>query len=128
MIQVSDKPATASGAHYAHCVTAGSFSFLSGQLPVLPGGDLALVDADFAAQFQQVLANVQLVLSENELRLSDIVKVTIYLDDIVHWPACNDLYRDFFGDHKPARTIVPVGPLHFGFKVELDAIAYREPR
>jgi reactive intermediate/imine deaminase len=126
MIRYSERPLPASGGHYSHCVVAGGFSFISGQLPMLPDGNLALASEAFDQQFQQVLANLTSVLRNNNLSVADIVKVTIYVADIASWRACNEIYASYFGAFKPARTIVPVAPLHFGFKVELDAVAYRE--
>jgi len=52
------------------------------------------------------------------------MKVTVFISDISLWDRVNELYRQYFGDHKPARSIVPTKELHFGFQIELEAIAY----
>jgi len=55
--------------------------------------------------------------------ISQLVQVRVYLADIEHWPSFNQIYADWAGDARPARAIVPVGPLHFGFKIEIEATA-----
>ena len=56
----------------------------------------------------------------------EIMKVTIYISDIELWGQVNEVYAEFFGDHKPARTIVPTTALHYGFLIEADAMAMIE--
>lgn len=53
-----------------------------------------------------------------------ILRMTLYISDIELWDKVDAVYTEFFGEHKPARTIVPTNELHFGFKIEMDAIAY----
>jgi enamine deaminase RidA (YjgF/YER057c/UK114 family) len=55
--------------------------------------------------------------------LDQVLKATVYISDISHWPAFNAIYAEKLGDHKPARTVVPVAQLHYGYLVEMDAIA-----
>ena len=50
--------------------------------------------------------------------------MTLYIPDVALWDRVNGVYEDFFGSHKPARTVVPTRDLHFGFKIEIEAIAY----
>ena len=52
-----------------------------------------------------------------------MVRTTAYVASMDDWGAVNDVYREFFGDHKPARTIVAVPEIHFGFLIEIDGIA-----
>jgi enamine deaminase RidA (YjgF/YER057c/UK114 family) len=49
--------------------------------------------------------------------------VTVYIDNMEAWPKVDKVYDQFFGEHYPARTVVCVKELHFGFKIEIDAIA-----
>ena len=56
-------------------------------------------------------------------RLDRVLKVTVYVSDIALWSEIDAAYRAFFGGHKPARSVVPTRDLHYGFKVEVDAIA-----
>ena len=111
------------GGHYSHAVSAGGFVFVSGQLPVRADGskDASL---SFADQSRQVLANVKAALEAAGARLEDVVKVTVYVSSIEGWADFNAVYAEVFGAHRPARAVVPVGPLHYGFAVEVDAVAF----
>ena len=74
-------------------------------------------------QTLQALKNLEaLVLQEGGSR-NDILRTTAYISDMNNWGAVNDVYREFFGEHKPARTIAAVPEIHFGFLVEIDGIA-----
>ena len=105
------------GGHYSHAVVAGGFVFVSGQLPITPAG-VKLNDAPFKAQAQQVLDNVAAGSSVGRL-----VQVRVYVSDIADWPAFNTLYAAWAGDAKPARCVVPVPHLHYGFRIEMEAMA-----
>jgi 2-iminobutanoate/2-iminopropanoate deaminase len=111
------------GGHYSHTVAAGGFVFVSGQLPIPPDGkkDPTL---PFESQVRITLQNVEHALAAAHASLRDVVKVTVYLTTEEHWAACNAVYAEFFGEHRPARAIVPVGPLHYGFLVEIEAMAW----
>ena len=110
------------GGHYSHAVVANGMVYISGQLPVTAAGE-KLVDASFDEQARQVLANVQAILEGCGSRIADLVQVRVYVDGIENWPAFNAVYAAWAGDSKPARAVVPVPGLHYGFKVEVEAIA-----
>lgn len=55
--------------------------------------------------------------------LNDLVQVRVYITDIEHWPAFNKIYSDWIGSARPARAVVPVAELHFGFLIEIEAVA-----
>jgi reactive intermediate/imine deaminase len=112
--------------HYSHAAAAGGFVYVSGQLPIGPDGT---IDAgrSFAEQARLALANVEAALEAAGARLEDVVKVTVYLVSIEAWPEFNTIYAEVFGSHRPARAVVPVGPLHYGFALEIEAVAYRVP-
>jgi reactive intermediate/imine deaminase len=111
------------GGHYSHAVVANGFVFVSGQLPITPQGE-KLVDAPFDQQAEQALANVQAALEAAGSSVTQLVQVRVYVDDIANWPAFNTVYARWAGQAKPARAVVPVpaGALHFGFKVEVEAV------
>jgi 2-iminobutanoate/2-iminopropanoate deaminase len=111
------------GGHYSHAVAAGGFVFVSGQLPIPPDGskDASL---PFAQQARITLWNVEHALAAARATLRDVVKVTVYLTTEEHWAAFNTVYAEVFGEHRPARAVVPVGPLHYGFLVEVEAVAW----
>ena len=112
----------APGGHYSHATVASGFVFVSGQLPIAPGG-AKLTEASFEEQTRQVLDNVKAALVAAGSGIDRLVQVRVYLDAIENWPAFNILYSEWAGNARPARAIVPTGPLHFGFKVEVEAVA-----
>ena len=96
---------------------------MSGQLPLRPGRDTSLADAPFQDQAAQALRNLKDVLESAGTGPAHVLRTTVYLSDIADWGEVDRAYREFFGDVRPARTVVPTGPLHFGFRIEIDAIA-----
>ena len=113
----------ADGPHYSPFTVACGLVFVSGQLPLLPGRDTSLAVAPFAAQAEQVLQNLKEVLKQAGIGLDHVVKTTVFLSDIADWGEVDAIYARFFGDNRPARSVVPTGPLHFGFRIEIEAIA-----
>ncbi|MDX9930204.1 MAG: Rid family detoxifying hydrolase [Bacteroidales bacterium] len=108
--------------HYSQAVAAGEFLFISGQLPVVPGNG-ERITGDIRLQALQVFRNIAAIAEAAGSSTDKIVKVTIYVSDMEHWSAVNEVFAGFFGDHKPARAIVPVKELHYGFGIEADAIS-----
>ena len=118
-----DVPALARpGGHYSHAAVGAGLVFVSGQLPITPAGE-RLVDAGFEAQAAQVLANVQAALVAAGSGIDRLLQVRVYIDDMANWPAFDRLYTRWAGSARPARAVVPTGPLHFGLKVEVEATA-----
>ncbi len=114
------------GGHYSPGIIFGDLVFVSGQLPVSESGDHALAKADFETQARQVFRNLIAVLRASGAGLEDVLKVTLYVASVDHWGQCNTIYAEIFGDHRPARAVVPTGPLHHGYLIEVEAIA-RKP-
>ena len=112
----------APGGHYSHAVVAGGMVYVAGQLPIAAHGS-KLASAPFEAQAQQVLANIEAAVVGAGSRLDHLVQVRVYLTNIEHWPAFNALYAAWLGPHRPARAVVPVPELHFGFLIEVEAVA-----
>ncbi len=110
------------GGHYSHAVVAGGFVFVSGQLPITAAGE-KLNDAPFGAQAQQVLDNVAAALAAAGSSVARLVQVRVYVADIADWPAFNTIYAAWAGEAKPARAVVPVPHLHYGFRIEVEAVA-----
>lgn len=110
------------GGHYSHAVRAGGFVFVSGQLPITEDGR-RLNDAAFEVQAKQVLANVGAALRSAGSSVERLVQVRVYITDIELWPAFNALYAQWAGEARPARAVVPVPQLHYGFKIEIEATA-----
>lgn len=110
------------GGHYSHVVVAGGLVYVSGQLPISPTGDKR-IDASFADQARQALANVQAALEGAGSSIERLVQVRVYLDHIDNWPEFNTVYAQWAGAARPARAVIPCGPLHFGLQVEIEAVA-----
>jgi len=109
--------------HYAPAVVHGGLVFVSGQLPL----DLETrkpVTGPIEEQTELALRNVELVLKTAGSDLGRVLQMTIYVSDVDLWDAVNTSYARVLGEHRPARAIVPVKDLHFGTKIEIQAIAY----
>ncbi len=100
----------------------GGLVYVAGQLPIVPD-DPARKLATFEEQARQVLANVMAILGAAGTGAEGILKSTVYIADIAHWPAFNAIYAEALGTHRPARTVVPVAQLHYGYLVEMDVVA-----
>ncbi len=111
------------GPHYSPFALGGGLIFVSGQLPLRPGRDTSLAAAPFKEQAEQTLQNLKAVLEQAGTGLDQVVKTTVYLSDIADWDELDAVYGRFFGTARPARSVVPTGPLHFGFRIEIEAIA-----
>ena len=114
------------GGHYSHGTIANGFVFVSGQLPIAHDGR-KLTDASFAEQAAQVLANVEAVLKASGSSVAHLVQVRVYVDDVANWPEFNTIYAKWAGDARPSRAVVPVGALHYGLKIEIEAVATVDP-
>lgn len=110
------------GGHYSHAVIGSGLVFVAGQLPIAADGT-KLSDASFEQQAAQTLANVAAALRGAGSDVDRLVQVRVYLTDIGDWPAFNALYAAWIGDTKPARAVVPVPLLHYGFRLEIEAVA-----
>lgn len=108
--------------HYSQAVAHGGLVFVSGQLPIDPA-DSTWKSDDIRDQTRRVLANLDAILKEAGCGRTSVLKVTIYITDIAQWGSVNEVYAAYFGEHRPARAIVPVRDLHHGFLIELEAIA-----
>jgi reactive intermediate/imine deaminase len=107
---------------YSQATTNGDVLFTAGQLPLTPDGEL-LDDESVATQTEQCLENVAAILESEGLTLGDVLKVTIFLDDIDDFDEMNETYGSFFDEEPPARSAVEVGNVPKGAAVEIEAIA-----
>jgi 2-iminobutanoate/2-iminopropanoate deaminase len=110
---------------YSPAVRAGDTIYVSGQVPVNPvTGEM--VTGDVQAETRQVLTNIRDILASCGATLADVVRCSVYLTDAADFKAMNEVYTEFFGEAKPARsTIVAAALPVLGAKVEIDAIAYQ---
>lgn len=109
--------------HYSPAVVHGDTVYISGQLPVNYEKGETVPKGDIEEQTRQALINLNYVLNQAGSSKEQVVKTTVYIPNIEFWPAVNKIYSEFFGSHKPARTIVPTTTLHFGSLIEIEAIA-----
>jgi 2-iminobutanoate/2-iminopropanoate deaminase len=114
--------APAPSAPFCQAIEAGGWIFVSGQRPV--DSATGKIDEDFKRQARQVLANISAILRQAGLSMSNIVRTTVYLNDIADFGEMNDVYAEFFEEPFPARTTV--GAELRGIKIEIDAIAVRK--
>jgi len=117
--------APAARGHYSQAVVHAGLVYVAGQLPIVPSDPQAKLEG-FERQAEQVLDNVQAILEAAGSSLARVLKATVYIADLAHWPRFNELYARRMGMHRPARTVVPVAGLHYGYLVEMDVIAALE--
>ncbi|NEJ74437.1 RidA family protein [Rhizobium phaseoli] len=121
-ITVSTDRAPSPAGHYVQAKLAGQHLYISGQLPIRAGGE-PLADDSFETQAGQAIDNMLAVLEAAGGTTADLVRVTAYIVGVGNWPRFNQVYAARLGDARPARTVVPVPELHYGYLVEVDAIA-----
>jgi len=114
------------GGHYSHAARFGDLLFTAGQLGIRPGG-AHTADLSFEDQARQALENMIGAVRAGGGAPSTILKVTAYIVGVENWPRFNAVYAEVMGDHRPARTVVPVPELHYGYLVEVDAVAACPP-
>lgn len=113
------------GGHYSHATVAGDMIFTAGQLGIRADGSHT-ADLPFEDQVRQALANMLAAVRAGGAGPEGIAKVTAYIVGVENWPRFNAVYAEVMGDHRPTRTVVPVPELHYGYLVEIDAIAVRD--
>jgi 2-iminobutanoate/2-iminopropanoate deaminase len=109
---------------YSPAVRAGDFIFVSGQVPVDPATNEVKL-GDIRHETRMVLTNIQSILEGCGATMADVVKCSVFLADGTDFAAMNEVYAEFFGAEKPARTTVAVEFAMPGLKVEIDCVAYK---
>lgn len=107
--------------HYSPAMVYQSLVFVSGQLPIDAQGEKKL--SSIEAETQQCLDNMEAILLAAGTDRSRVLKCTVFISDIQYWAQVNGVYANFFGDHRPARAIVPCGLLNHGCHIEIECIA-----
>jgi len=122
MIPILTPDAPAPAGHYSQAIVHENVVYVSGQLPIDPRTGEKHVGS-IEEQTEQALRNVAAILEAAGSDISRVIKTTVYISDITLWDRVNAVYTEFFGEHRPARAVVPTRDLHFGFQVEIEAIA-----
>lgn len=118
--QTTNAPAAAG--HYSQAMVHNGLVFVAGQLPIKPGSTERTIGS-IEAQTEQTLRNVEAILQASNSGLDRVLQMTIYISDIELWGGVNTVYSRVMGTHKPARAVVPVKDLHYGYQIEIQAIA-----
>lgn len=106
---------------YVQAIGTEKFIFTSGQIPLIPAtGEL---ETEIKAASKQCLENIKAILNEAGVGLENVIKMTVFLDNIDDFAAMNEVYGEYFSDHKPARSAIEVAALPKGAIVEMEAIA-----
>ncbi len=114
--------APAPGGHYSQAIIHGDLVFVAGQLPIDPvTGEKCL--GEIEQQTLLTIRNLEAILVASGSSLNKVIKTTVFISDISLWGRVNAVYAQFFGDWRPARSVVPVSELHYGFKIEIEAVA-----
>jgi len=122
MNSVSTKNAPIPAGHYSQAMVHNGLVFVSGQLPIDPvTGEKKI--GSIEEQTGQTLKNVQAVLEASGSDLNHVLKATVYVANIDLWGQVNTVYASVFGEHRPARAVVPTRDLHHGFLIEIEVIA-----
>lgn len=108
--------------HYSQAMIHDGLVYVSGQLPIDPRtGNPAQGGVD--EQTRLAIANLAAILEAAGSGLEQVVKTTVYVSDIELWGRVNAIYAECFGEHRPARAVVPTRELHFGCLLEIEAVA-----
>jgi 2-iminobutanoate/2-iminopropanoate deaminase len=119
---ISSAGAPPPGGHYSQAVVHQGVVYVSGQLPVVPGKPHD-PSAPFETQVRRALTNLSAVLDASNSSPDKILKLSAYIVGAENWPAFNTIYAEVLGAARPARSVIPVPELHYGYLVEIDAVA-----
>ncbi len=106
---------------YVHAVKACGLVFTSGQIGLIP--ETGVLAEGIEAQTEQVLKNLGAVLAADGLSYEDVIKTTVFLDNVNDFAVVNEIYAKYFKGEAPARSCVEVGALPKGALVEIEVIA-----
>lgn len=120
---VSADSAPAAIGPYSQAITAGGFLYTAGQIPIDPATG-QVVEGDIVPQARRVLQNLEAVLAAAGASWKDVVKTTVFLQDMADFPRLNEVYAAAMGDARPARSTVQVAGLPRGVRVEIELVAH----
>ncbi|SFX40095.1 endoribonuclease L-PSP [Thermoactinomyces sp. DSM 45891] len=109
---------------YVQGMIVGNMIFTSGQIPLTAEGEL--VSGGIVEQTHQVLRNVEAVLQEAGVGLEQVVKTTLFIKDMNQFQTINEIYAEYFADHRPARSCLEVARLPKDVLIEMEVIAVKK--
>ncbi len=121
MKMIQTKYSVRDGGHYSPAVECNGTLYISGQLSIDP--ETGKAPEGVRAQAAQALRNLDTALRAGGANREDVVMCRVYLPDVAYWGDLNEEYGKFFGEHKPARVVVPTNRLYGGCLVEIEAVA-----
>lgn len=119
---VSTPNAPIPAGHYSQAVVHDRLVFVAGQLGIDPKNPEA-PPGSIEAQTEQTLKNIEAILKAAGSGLDHVLSMTVYVSDMELWATVNQVYTRIMGSHKPARAVVPVNDLHYGYQIEIQATA-----
>ena len=126
IIQTPEAPAAIGTYSQAVQTSAATMTFISGQIPLDPNS-MTLVSEDFEEQAHRVFINLRAIAEAAGGRLSDCVKLTIYLTDLNQFANVNEVMATYFAEPYPARAAIEVSALPKQAQIEIDAIMVQNP-
>src|SRR5688572_1747114 len=119
---VQTENAPSPGGHYSQAVVYNGLVYVSGQLSIDPRtGEKRL--GSIEEQTEQVLNNISEILKAARSDLGRVLMMSVYISDIDLWGKVNEVYARVMGEHRPARAVIPTKDLHYGFLIEVAAVA-----
>ena len=120
--RISTSNAPRPAGHYSQGVVHNGLVFVSGQLSIDPQTGEKKIGS-IEEQTEQALNNVHAILKAAGTDWDRVLKMTVFVADINLWEAVNKVYMRILGQNRPARAVIPVGSLHYGFLIEIEAVA-----
>ena len=123
LINIDSEAKKKSKAHYSAAVVHQGIIYVSGQLPMDPEKGVP-VEGGIKEQTRAVFRSLTKALEAAGSSKERILRTTAYIPDVSLWAEVNEIYVEYFGEHRPARTVVPTTKLHYGCLIEIDAVAF----
>ena len=99
--------------------------YVAGQLAIDPATGEKILSS-IEDQTERALTNISEILKAAGSSLDRVLRMTVYITDISLWGAVNTVYARMLGEHRPARAVIPVRDLHYGFQIEIECVAARK--
>ncbi len=121
---INTKNAPAPVGPYSQAIRAGNFLFISGQIAIDPATG-KLIEGSIQKHTKMIFSNIGAILEEAGMGFSDIVKVSVFIQDMDNFSPVNEIYKTFFTENPPARSFVEVSRLPKDVPIEIEVIAYK---